>query len=100
MRDQGAGIRVLSVWDDTVVTRLLMGSLSQNLDQWTMRQSSLELQLMIKQTPNNALVVPDPLSCSLPTICVRKGAAIEEPRFYLWVLEIREDGKMADVWSR
>lgn len=28
-------------------------SLSQNLDQWTMRQSSLELQLMIKQTPNN-----------------------------------------------
>uniref|UniRef100_A0A8C4PQK3 Mediator complex subunit 12 n=1 Tax=Equus asinus asinus TaxID=83772 RepID=A0A8C4PQK3_EQUAS len=25
----------------------------QNLDQWTMRQSSLELQLMIKQTPNN-----------------------------------------------
>uniref|UniRef100_A0A8B9TDP4 Mediator complex subunit 12 n=1 Tax=Anas platyrhynchos TaxID=8839 RepID=A0A8B9TDP4_ANAPL len=25
----------------------------QNLDQWTMRQSSLELQLMIKQTANN-----------------------------------------------
>ncbi|ELW68002.1 Mediator of RNA polymerase II transcription subunit 12 [Tupaia chinensis] len=27
----------------------------QNLDQWTMRQSSLELQLMIKQTPNNEM---------------------------------------------
>lgn len=25
----------------------------QNLDQWTMRQSSLELQLMIKQTASN-----------------------------------------------
>lgn len=25
----------------------------QNLDQWTMRQSLLELQLMIKQTANN-----------------------------------------------
>lgn len=28
-------------------------SLLQNLDQWTMRQSSLELQLMIKQSSNN-----------------------------------------------
>nr|XP_033799825.1 mediator of RNA polymerase II transcription subunit 12 [Geotrypetes seraphini] len=27
----------------------------QNLDQWTMRQSSLELQLMIKQTVNNEM---------------------------------------------
>ncbi|EMP39170.1 Mediator of RNA polymerase II transcription subunit 12 [Chelonia mydas] len=27
----------------------------QNLDQWTMRQSSLELQLMIKQTANNEM---------------------------------------------
>lgn len=27
--------------------------LLQNLDQWTMRQSSLELQLMIKQSSNN-----------------------------------------------
>uniref|UniRef100_A0A452H393 Mediator complex subunit Med12 domain-containing protein n=1 Tax=Gopherus agassizii TaxID=38772 RepID=A0A452H393_9SAUR len=29
----------------------------QNLDQWTMRQSSLELQLMIKQTANNVSCV-------------------------------------------
>ncbi|KAE8584082.1 hypothetical protein XENTR_v10020816 [Xenopus tropicalis] len=27
----------------------------QNLDQWTMRQSALELQLMIKQTPSNEM---------------------------------------------
>lgn len=38
---------------DMMMTSLGVGSLSQNLDQWTMRQSSLELQLMIKQTPNN-----------------------------------------------
>lgn len=30
--------------------------LLQNLDQWTMRQSLLELQLMIKQTANNVSV--------------------------------------------
>lgn len=28
-------------------------SFFQNMDQWTMRQSSLELQLMIKQSTNN-----------------------------------------------
>lgn len=32
----------------------------QNLDQWTMRQSLLELQLMIKQTANN---VSGPCGC-------------------------------------
>lgn len=36
-----------------MMTSLGVGPLPQNLDQWTMRQSSLELQLMIKQTPNN-----------------------------------------------
>lgn len=29
----------------------------QNMDQWTMRQSSLELQLMIKQSTNNVSVI-------------------------------------------
>lgn len=29
----------------------------QNMDQWTMRQSSLELQLMIKQSTNNVSVM-------------------------------------------
>ena len=64
---------MLSGWDDTIMTSLWVGSLSQNLDQWTMRQSSLELQLMIKQTPNNvsgarALSFP----CLLPATHVRE----------------------------
>lgn len=96
----GAGIRVLSGWDDTMLTSLLMGSLSQNLDQWTMRQSSLELQLMIKQTPNNVSGSQTLSHAHFQQYVSEKGAAIEEPRFYLWVLEIREDGKMADVWNR
>lgn len=96
----GPGIRVLSGWDDTVMISLLMGSLSQNLDQWTMRQSSLELQLMIKQTPNNVSGSQTLSHAHFQQYVSGKGAAIEEPRFYLWVLEIREDGKMADVWSQ
>lgn len=87
-----------------MVTRLgVGGSLSQNLDQWTMRQSSLELQLMIKQTPNNVSGAGPSLSCAHFQLHVSgRWATIAEPRSYSWVLdlrEIREDGKMANVWS-
>lgn len=57
----GVGLGVPNDWGDTMMTSLWVGSLSQNLDQWTMRQSSLELQLMIKQTPNNVSMGLGPL---------------------------------------
>lgn len=58
---------------DLRMTSLGVGSLSQNLDQWTMRQSSLELQLMIKQTPNNVSGAPAlSFPCSLLAPCVRE----------------------------
>lgn len=76
-------------------------SLSQNLDQWTMRQSSLELQLMIKQTPNNVSAAWAPLSHAHSQFRVPgRWAIIEEPVSCPWVLElgdIRECGKMADT---
>lgn len=69
---------------DRMMMSLGVASPSQNLDQWTMRQSSLELQLMIKQTPNNvswhlALSVP----CSLPAPCVR-GVGYHRRTCVLW----------------
>lgn len=76
----------------------------QNLDQWTMRQSSLELQLMIKQTPNNVSGARHPLSHAHVQLHVPgRWATIEEPVSCPWVLElgdIRECGKMADAWGR
>lgn len=60
---------------DMKMTSLGVGSLSQNLDQWTMRQSSLELQLMIKQTPNNVSGAPAlSFPCSLLVPSVREVA--------------------------
>ena len=59
-----------------------------------------KLQLMIKQTPNNVSGSQTLSHAHFQQYVSEKGAAIEEPRFYLWVLEIREDGKMADVWNR
>lgn len=52
--------RLLDSEDGENPQRQRIKRILKNLDQWTMRQSSLELQLMIKQTPNTVSNVPRP----------------------------------------